>query len=168
MFVLVFYFHTPNVIKVEPFFITYKLIFWWKEYLWGYWDDVWNIRERELLFQKKIMRKSFDESLKINISWLLSEEGVLLSWEVTIGGKLRKIRVYIFELWLLWKDLIFMTHLFDNLWSYLWALASIYYSLINLNDLDYLRIHITVKKTYDGTYDNLILSIFSKILGRSK
>lgn len=76
----------------------------------------------------------------------MSDDGVFFSWEVTIGGKLRKIRVYIFELWLLMKELILMMQLFDNLLSYFVALAWIYYSLINLNDHDYIRIHIIVKK----------------------
>lgn len=43
------------------------------------------------------------------------------------------------------------------------SLAS--FSLINPNDIDYSKIQISGEKTYDETYDDLILSVFSTILG---
>lgn len=112
--------------------------------------------------------KSFDESLKINIIWVCSNDGEFSTWDVNIGGKLRKIHVNDFELWLVRKDLILMTHLFDILLSCFWVLAWTHYSLINPSDINYFRIQISKEKAYDGTYDDLTLSVFSNIPGWSK
>lgn len=38
------------------------------------------------------------------------------------------------------------------------------YSLINCNNLDCYRLKINGEKTYNGIYDDLVLSVFDKIL----